>query len=71
MQKSLQRKTGQLFDTLNQVSVTLAQVTHMIDRITPSQGCEPCVVLLPLELDADNSILFLLLNRVEFVDLVF
>ena len=55
MQKSLQRKTGQLFDTLNQVSVTLAQVTRMIDRITPSQGCEPCVVLLLLDLDDVNT----------------
>lgn len=31
--------------------MTLAQVTRMIDRITPSQGCEPCVVLLLLDLD--------------------
>ena len=53
--KILQRKTGQLFNTLNQVSVTLAQVTRMIDRITPSQGCEPCVVLLLLDLDDVNT----------------
>ena len=35
--------------------MTLAQVTRMIDRITPFQGCEPCVVLLLLDLDDVNT----------------
>jgi hypothetical protein len=39
MQKSLQRKTGQLFDTLKQASVTLAQVTRSIPAL--AVGCEP------------------------------
>ena len=40
---------------LKQIPVTLAQVTRMIDRITPFQGCEPCVVLLLLDLDDVNT----------------
>ena len=50
-----QKKNRLVVRYLKQIPVTLAQVTHTIEGITPPQGCEPCLFLLLLNLDDVNT----------------